>query len=78
MGAERDFHQAQAAYVAALQRLASAMTAFDDADVALSPRPSGEIPPWSDDDYRVMAAAAQAWADVVRLRAVYDGARESA
>jgi hypothetical protein len=78
MGADRDLRQAQAAYVGALHQLASAMTAFDDADVALAPYPSGEIPPWSESDYRVMTAAAQAWADVVKLRQEYDAAGPTA
>ena len=78
MGADRDLRRAQAAYVGALHRLASAMTAFDDADIALAPYPNGEIPAWSDSDYRVMAAAAQAWAEVVTLRREYDAARRTA
>ena len=78
MGADRELRRAQAAYVGALHRLASAMTAFDDADVVLALHPSGEIPPWSESDYRSMTAAATAWTDVVKLRREYDAARRTA
>ena len=70
---EREAKLARTAYLGALQRLAEAMNAFNEAAVPLEPDEQGELTPWARTHVQVMRACALAWPDVVEKRREYDG-----
>ena len=69
---DREAKLARAAYLGALQRLAKAMTDFNEAEVPLEPDERGELRPWTRAHVQVMRACAQAWPEVVERRREYD------
>ncbi|HEX6871471.1 MAG TPA: hypothetical protein VF163_10275 [Micromonosporaceae bacterium] len=73
-GLDREVRQARARYIGALRRLASAMTAFERAQVPLEPAADGQLPLWTVAHHDVMAECAGAWAFVVDQRRAFEAA----
>jgi hypothetical protein len=69
---EREVRRARSEYLAALHRLALAMTAFNDAQVPLHPDGHGRLEAWTREHVAVMRACGTAWPEVVEARRTYD------
>lgn len=69
---DRQLRRARAAYIGAAGRLSKALIAFDESGMPMNPVNDG-VPPWTDEQKRILAALPRAVTDVIDAWRAWDG-----
>ena len=72
---ERELARRRMRYIGGVRRLDAALNAFDGSDIPMDPGRGAQPIPWTREHVAVIAAVADAFAEVVKLRRDWDRLR---